>query len=1001
MKIKTTRKFIRFSLMTFFYLFAISLFQNCGKQFTTADLSKMNLNRSLASVEPQISVVNPVAPLSNSRSLSLKLNVTTNAQSSVRSVSCQLDLLPSFDCTSLNVNLTNIVDGDHALKVTATDTQGNISPQKVFTFRVDGTAPVPAISQAPASVSGSTTAIITFSAADALSGVKNISCSLDNAAFAVCSSPLALSSLSIGSHIFKIKSVDNAGNTSAEVSASWTVDASAPILTINTKPSMYSMSKTATFTFSGTSNGVALPSYECALDGGSYSTCVSPKTYSSLSEGSHNFSIRGITTASVVSSPLSASWTVDTIAPTTPVLTSNVTSPTQLTSASISINSTDTGSMISLYQCSFDGAAFTTCTSPKSLSSLSLSSHTLQARAVDNAGNVSATGSVTWIVEAAPVAIDGVTLYRNNCAGCHGELSVSAKLGRTAAQIQGAIATVGRMAGLSYLTAPEINAIAKALSVTSGDLANPFACNADTGVSVLRRLTKREYTNTVMDLFAGNVGDYDIKDQLINIPVEFTNSVPSVRVFDSTNPVAMNLSVLDAYNTVAAKAADAATSTTARMTNVGGSCMTVVPVSDTCVSTFLDNFGLKAYRRPFPAADKPMYMTLYRTGASPADSMARVIQALLLSPQFLYKLEVNGTGVGGRADLLQLDPYEIASRVSYSILGSMPDQPLFDAAKSGALSTSAGLQTQVDRLFTLTKAKQGIRGFYSQWFRLDYIPDIITNATFANGIDGNFRRDAKDEVISLMDHLLWTQKANYRTIMTTDLAIPRTPNMGKVYGVAPTGNYTPVVLSDPNRRGILTRAGMLALSPVGGSSPIKRGVNVRVHLLCDPLGSPPADVETLASPFDPLSSTRDQVTAKTSATQCMTCHSRINPAGFAFENFDGFGRFRTQETVTFGTMSATHNVDSTVAPNIASLADPVINGAAALQEVMSENSVGQACMAKQFLQYSTGRDVEANDGCALSSMYDAANNSGGSVLEMFKAYTRTPGFILKKLGPIN
>lgn len=533
-------------------------------------------------------------------------------------------------------------------------------------------------------------------------------------------------------------------------------------------------------------------------------------------------------------------------------------------------------------------------------------------------------------------------------------------------------------------------------SLSSG---NPFTCNAnDTGVSVLHRLTKREYTSTMLDLFSGQLSPSDIQNELSSLQQEFTNAVPSIRVFDSTNPNSMSLPLLMAYNNVATKAADVISASATKMNAIGGTCMSAATVTDTCVTAFLENFGLKSYRRPLTTAEQATYLTLYRSGTTNQDRFARLVQALLMAPQFLYKLEDNGTAVNGRTDLYRLNSYEVASRLSYSILGSMPDQALFEAAKSGSLTTAAGVQTQVERLMGLAKAKEGIRSFYSQWLRLDYIPDIQTTPAYANGIDvSTFKNEARQEIVDLMDHLIWTQKADYKSLMTTDLVVPKTANLSRVYGV-PT-SAQPVPVSDPNRLGILTRAGLLSVDPVGHSNPIKRGVNLRLHLLCDKLGSPPANVESLASPHDPLSSTRDQVAAKTSASQCMACHSRINPMGFAFENYDGFGRFRTTEIVSYMGQSRTHNINATVSPNIKSSEDPAVDGGSAMQAAMAQSSQAQACVAKQWLQYNTGRDAGVSDNCALASMYDAMTKPGGSVLDMMKAYTRSEGFLLKKLGP--
>lgn len=1003
MKLDLKMKLVKVAAAVLSGAVTVITFQNCSGNGFSVDkdfLGQASLGSSSLTI-PQVSLVAPIPTLSNSRSLTVNINVITDSQASLKSVSCQLDSAPAIDCTTRQLNLSNLTDGDHSLKITATDDKGNSAQERIFNFRIDGTAPVVNISQSPATLTGSTSAEITFTAMDSLSTIGSVMCSRDNGAWAVCTSPTNLTGLVAGMHSFKVRATDTAGNTSAESMVMWTVDLSAPIMTITAKPNAFSNSKVATFSFEGSTSGVALPSYECSQDGGAYAACASPKVLNALSEGNHSFAVRGINSVGTRSAPITATWAVDTIAPSTPVLSANVTSPTLQTTASISFTATDSGSMVASYQCSLDSAVFAACISPSALASLSEGAHVFQVRAIDFAGNNSAIGSFNWTVNFMPTVYDGVALYAANCAGCHGALASSSKINRTAAQIQASITNVASMNFLRTLQPGAVDAIAKALVKTSSGLANPFACTpGDTGVSVLRRLTKREYINTILDLFQGQLSYADISVTLADLQPEFTNKLPSVRVFDSTNPNSMSRQLLDAYIDLSTRAADVITANPTKMNAIGGSCISAATVTTDCVSSFLDSFGMRALRRPLTATEKTTFMTLYNSGTSSPDRMARVVQALILAPQFLYKMEDNGTSVNGRADLFQLNSYEIASRLSFGIMGSMPDQELFEAARLGSLNNATGLQTQVERLFTLSKARDGVRAFYSQWLRLDYLPDITVSAAEANGLNlANFKNESRQEVIDLMDHLIWTQRSNYKDLMTTSLAIPKGANIASVYGIAPSS--VPVTLASPARKGLLTRVGMLALDSTGRSNPIKRGVHARIHMLCDPMGAPPADTVNEETPFDPLASTRDQVAAKTSAPQCMACHSRINPAGFAFENFDGLGRYRLNETVSFNGTDRNHPINSTVSPNINTLNDLPVSGAAAFQTAMAESPAGQACFAKQWLQYNTGRDAIASDGCALSTMYDAVNKSGGSMLEMLKAYTKAPDFLLKKLGPLN
>lgn len=352
----------------------------------------------LSSSLPVIYLVSDVPPLTNSRSVSVVFDVSLSGSATFRSANCQLDQGASFDCSSKVVNLTSVVDGDHTLKINADSSTGDEAQTLNVVFRVDATKPVAAILQAPSATTGSNSASITFSATDALSGVNRVECSLDNAAFTTCTSPTNLSNLAAGAHSFRVRATDRATNVSDIATANWTVDAGAPILNITAKPAALSAVKTASFSFNGTVSGVAMTDYECKLDAAAYATCTSGQSYSNLAEGSHTFSVRGRLGAGTMSSPVSATWTVDTVAPTLPVITNNVSAQTQLKNASLSFTSTDAGGAPT-FQCALDAGTYANCTSPHVFTNLADGTRTFRVRATDLAGNVSAVATATWVID--------------------------------------------------------------------------------------------------------------------------------------------------------------------------------------------------------------------------------------------------------------------------------------------------------------------------------------------------------------------------------------------------------------------------------------------------------------------------------------------------------------------------------------------------------------------------------------------------------------------------
>ena len=259
------------------------------------------------------------------------------------------------------------------------------------------------IDSTPANPSNSSSASFTFSGTDDVTppGSLTFECELNGGGFSSCSSPQNYSSLSDGSHTFQVRAIDGVGNVDpSPASFTWTIDTTLPDSTIDSNPSNPSNSSSASFSFSGTDSGTGVASFECKLDGGSFSACSSPQNYSSLSDGGHTFQARAIDGAGNVDpTPASFTWTIDATAPNT-TINSNPSNPTNSTSASFSFSGTDAGTGVASFECQLDGGGFATCTSPRNYSGLSDGSHSFQVRAIDGAGNTDQTpASFTWTID--------------------------------------------------------------------------------------------------------------------------------------------------------------------------------------------------------------------------------------------------------------------------------------------------------------------------------------------------------------------------------------------------------------------------------------------------------------------------------------------------------------------------------------------------------------------------------------------------------------------------
>lgn len=268
------------------------------------------------------------------------------------------------------------------------------------TYTLDYVAPTVALTGTPAALTTDPNATFTFSGADA-NGIARFEASLDNGSFAPASSPKTYTGLADGSHTFRVRAVDNAGNvTPAPASFTWTIDQTAPETTLTSTPPAASNSPTAVFAFTSPEPGA---SFEASLDGGAYAAVTSPATYIGLAEGSHTYEVRARDAAGNIDlTPASHTWTIDLTAPNTTIV-SGPTNPTSSTTAAFTFGSDE--NPVS-YEAQLDGAGFVPVTNPTSYTGLSLGSHTVQVRAKDAAGNLDATpASYSWLVSAPAATI--------------------------------------------------------------------------------------------------------------------------------------------------------------------------------------------------------------------------------------------------------------------------------------------------------------------------------------------------------------------------------------------------------------------------------------------------------------------------------------------------------------------------------------------------------------------------------------------------------------------
>lgn len=515
-----------------------------------------------------------------------------------------------------------------------------------------------------------------------------------------------------------------------------------------------------------------------------------------------------------------------------------------------------------------------------------------------------------------------------------------------------------------------------------------FTCNPKNpiGPNPLRRLTKTEYVNTLIDLFGGAAVD-GLQGQLPLIPDEVREEG-----FDNIARVISEPLVRGQFE-VANTLAEYITSTdhTADLTRLFGMCIQGTTLQAVgCVRDFLTKGVFKLYRRPLRSEESAKLLAIF-TDKGQADlkqGIKDLLVAALLSPHFLYRVE---TGLPGTSPVRDLSPFELATRLSYLFTGSTPDDELYAQASSGALTSNSVLRQQIDRLFASTKARLHITShFFFDWLNLNERPSYQLSEDFLDGVSPtNLKTNAMSEMTELLRNHVWVKPSGLDTLFNSNQSFADTSNIAAIYQVPrwnPEG--APVFFPKGQRSGILTRVAFLA-NGSAQTAPFRLGNAVYGRLMChkfqrpDPRTLPPGALEL--PPLDPRATKRQVLEAKTNDAKCMTCHQYINGPGFAAEGYDSLGRFRTHENdvaIETGVDFKMVNPDET--KSVANLVE--------LSEALSRHNRVYECFTLQYARYSYGREPGSSDSCSLEKVYTALRKQNGNIGEALKTLATLPQF---------
>ncbi len=512
------------------------------------------------------------------------------------------------------------------------------------------------------------------------------------------------------------------------------------------------------------------------------------------------------------------------------------------------------------------------------------------------------------------------------------------------------------------------------------------------GILQMRRLTYSEYDNALGVL----IGD-------TTRPAEDT-SHPWAADSQNTNGFASPNSIADQQvsNFYAAVDALVEAAITAGKLPIPSGCATPTTTAETsCATTFITTFGQQVYRRPVSTAEQTDLMTLFTQvrsmyGQSFTEALGSVAKGMLNSPNFLYHWEIGPTAPKVGSDgLVPLTSWQIASRLAESFWDSIPDATLLTAAQNGQLSTPAQVAAQATRMIADPRASAALLDLYEQW-----ILSVGTRPENLGGlaVTSNLTQPAIDALPSSLAQFLTSVYAGdgtLNTLMTANYAYVN-HDLAVLYGVtgpAATATGLTKVTLDPTQRagGLFTQIPFLAQFASGVvDNPIFRGLSIYTKLLCGSASPPNVNVPSVN--FVAKTTTRQSYEVHASQACAAGCHTLFDPPGFAFENYDGIGQWRTLDNGVA--------VDST-----GTFTSPANNtfkftNATDLMKQLAASSETQQCLDRTWLRYMFGRlESQADTGSMQIAYTKGAATTGFSMTNMLTALVSSKAYMYRTPSP--
>jgi hypothetical protein len=515
----------------------------------------------------------------------------------------------------------------------------------------------------------------------------------------------------------------------------------------------------------------------------------------------------------------------------------------------------------------------------------------------------------------------------------------------------------------------------------------PVTPQNSAGSAVFRRMTAVEYKNTVRDLLGVSptaTADLQLQPDT-SLDIGFAIGAPFVTQTDSAGLYA---------------ATDKLTSSL--LTNMAGlapkSCdlgATAAAAQQACAGDFIDQFGLRAFRRPVNADEKQDLLDLFNSfmaptgGATFTEGLAGLVQAMLQTPMFLYRWEL-GVPALKDGDLVRYNSYETASRLSYYLWASMPDEGLFQAAAADKLMDPGDIAAQARRMLADPRAKDALADFNVQWLDIVGVQGMQKDPSYTN-YNATVAQAMYDETVAFTTSIYFGPQASGKLAdLFTSPSSFVSAGLGKIYGVNVSGDtLSPTKLDGTQRAGIMTEGSFLAAhSDEDFSNPVHRGVITLRHIMCNQIPEP-AGIDVPPLPPRMAGETTRQHFEKHSSVGgiCSSCHSAIDPIGFAFENYDASGAYRTTEENKKVDASGTIPLGKGMV---------TFTDAVDLAKQLSTSTDVRECVTRHWMRYLLRREELQEEDGSVASVMGVFEKSNWDLREMLIASTTTHAFTHRK-----